>query len=461
MKDPCKGTFEYPSYECYQDIKYQFGEKLKSIKNIDQKILDFETKYDDVKLQKLNELSHIFPNFKKYLSNHHVFAYANYDGQGMCNYISYLLCDKLSNHFYDECDKEKFSIFKDFVDEYNKKNGSYMCSNKLKQLNVDEYKKMKDLYQLYDNYTPLTYSFVKWDDNDCNNILYLVYLYKEFINNYKSDISKFKTILKDFHGLMNNIVLKATTPCARKNLAIYNPDLFEEPKAIASPPPSEVESIPSQGDTLHNTGISEPSEVTSSSTNSEGEQDRAYPLNSQVSEVSDLTKLAANFVSPEPVERRQTHEGLEHLTQHESSRRQQSYVSRGSYVPESPYESRGYLKTNEIISPGEDYFVQTDQLGHGSEKENPGFMTNVQSAISGFMKDVDPVPVVGVSGGMGALFLLFRYTPVGTFFRGGRRINNRIPSRFSGQFLGGFPGYEDYDVGHIGYGPMNINPLAE
>ncbi|SCA59961.1 hypothetical protein PVT01_000056700 [Plasmodium vivax] len=88
-----------------------------------------------------------------------------------------------------------------------------------------------------------------------------------------------------------------------------------------------------------------------------------------------------------------------------------------------------------------------------------GLLDKVQDFFTGTLGQVDPVPVVGVSGGMGALFLLFRYTPVGAFFRGGRGRAHRIPRSFNGQFLGGFPGYEEYDVGHILYGPMN--PLAE
>ncbi|VVA00359.1 PIR protein, partial [Plasmodium vivax] len=89
-----------------------------------------------------------------------------------------------------------------------------------------------------------------------------------------------------------------------------------------------------------------------------------------------------------------------------------------------------------------------------------GVFDQMKNTISNVLGSVDPVPVVGVSGGMGALFLLFRYTPVGAFFRGGRGRAHRIPRSFNGQFPG-FPDYYDYDGGYIGYAPMNINPLAE
>ncbi|SCA83559.1 VIR protein [Plasmodium vivax] len=108
--------------------------------------------------------------------------------------------------------------------------------------------------------------------------------------------------------------------------------------------------------------------------------------------------------------------------------------------------------------------VYRAELGHPymkKEQSEGGFLNTVKDAFSTISENVDPVPVVGVSGGMGALFLLFRYTPVGTFFRGGRGRARRIPSGFSGPFPGEFPNFQDYEGGYIGYGPMNINPLAE
>ncbi|VVA00034.1 PIR protein [Plasmodium vivax] len=94
----------------------------------------------------------------------------------------------------------------------------------------------------------------------------------------------------------------------------------------------------------------------------------------------------------------------------------------------------------------------------GLEMEQ-GTMGKITGAITGVLREVEPGPILGVSGGMGALFLLFKYTPVGTFFRGGRVRSRRIPNGFSGPFLGEFPDIQDYYGGNIGYGQMN--PLAE
>ncbi|SCA60251.1 hypothetical protein PVT01_000080600 [Plasmodium vivax] len=100
---------------------------------------------------------------------------------------------------------------------------------------------------------------------------------------------------------------------------------------------------------------------------------------------------------------------------------------------------------SERSSSSEHYPYPTEPLlSNEVEVHTPSFMNTITSTL----KNVDPVPVVGVSGGMGALFLLFRYTPVGTFFRG-RGYRQRIPTRFDGVyqgFLPGFPSLEEEDT---------------
>ncbi|VVA00333.1 PIR protein, partial [Plasmodium vivax] len=96
---------------------------------------------------------------------------------------------------------------------------------------------------------------------------------------------------------------------------------------------------------------------------------------------------------------------------------------------------------------------------HVSQTDTPGVFGSLQNSISSFIREVEPAPVLGVSGGMGVLFLLFKYTPVGSFFGGRRGRFRQIPRSFNGPFPGDFANFQEYDGGFIGYGPMN--PLAE
>ncbi|KMZ95070.1 hypothetical protein PVMG_05597, partial [Plasmodium vivax Mauritania I] len=89
-------------------------------------------------------------------------------------------------------------------------------------------------------------------------------------------------------------------------------------------------------------------------------------------------------------------------------------------------------------------------------KEDPQFITSAQNTISGLINEVDSSTVLDASGGMGALFLLFKYTPVVSFFGERRGHGHRIPRSFNEQFTGGFPGYEEYYGGKFGHDPINI-----
>ncbi|CAI7719052.1 hypothetical protein, conserved [Plasmodium vivax] len=463
---PCSKHYKgYLSYKCYEDIKKQFGEKInKNNYSISENISKFAKNYEADIGTKLNGLSDVFTNLKKYLSNGHVFTSGKYNGLGTCNYISYLLCNQIRENIYGECDKDTFNLLKDFVDRYNKSPQSSMCKNMLKPLNNDDFKRVKDLYQLYDKFIDLSPYYEYVPEHYCQNMLDLFRLHNTFLHENKSSSLEFNNILTQFKVLIDPITKTGKKHCTNELYSIGTPHLYEphveeiQPTTITSLRP---ESKLSNGGKLYNEVRPKPPELISSSMTSVGEEQRIYTENSQRSEKSDPLEAAATSVPQKHVERGQSHEDPEHLEQHAYFGRQQSYVSPGTYGPGSNYEQVGHIETNEIFPPRGDSFVVTEPLVYGPGKENTGFMTNVQSAISGFMKDVDPVPVVGVSGGMGALFLLFRYTPVGAFFRGGRRMNNRIPSRFSGQILGGFPGYEEFYDGGFANGPINISYRPE
>ncbi|CAG9473025.1 unnamed protein product [Plasmodium vivax] len=463
---PCSKEFKgYHSYECYKKLKYQFVERIKeSPYTITDEVKKIEEVYPPKELENLKKLPNVFTNLKKYLSNSGVFASSNYNGDVTCNYINYLLYYGIRKDKHGDPDETTFNDFRDFVNKYNEKTKSTMCLHKIKRLNFDVFRKWEALYHLYDKYMELSSANPPYYYKYCDSMNNLVYIYNNFLKVYPSDSLEFNDVLTKFEQLMNTITQTGKIHCEGENYTINKPSLFKETVKETPQLPntlSRPESNPSQEGTLYSAVNSQYSEGTSLSTTSVGEQQRTYTENLQSSQVSDLSKVETNVVSQESVDRNQGHDNLKHSEQHESFGLQERYLSRRTYGPSGSYRPREYIETKETDPLGENSVVEKEQLGLRPEKENVGVMTNIQNALSGFMKDVDPVPVVGVSGGMGALFLLFRYTPVGAFFRGGRRINNRIPSRFSGQFLGGFPGYEEFYDGGFANGPINISYRPE
>ncbi|SCA60019.1 hypothetical protein PVT01_000063600 [Plasmodium vivax] len=82
--------------------------------------------------------------------------------------------------------------------------------------------------------------------------------------------------------------------------------------------------------------------------------------------------------------------------------------------------------------------------------------STVMGTITSALRDVEPGPVLVVSGGMGVLFLLFKYTPVGSFFGGRRGRFRQIPRTFGGFPPGDFGNFQEYGGGYVGYSQMDM-----
>ncbi|GAB69870.1 CYIR protein, partial [Plasmodium cynomolgi strain B] len=410
MSHPCNTSFKgYLNYECYKDLNYQFGDKLKDRGYMSSTFIsDIGKEYENGKLKIYNDLSEIFTKLKAYLSNDHVFGWGKYNDEGTCTYMSYLLCGQIRDKLYGTCDKGRFDILKEFVDKYNNSTSSYACRNYFKHLGDNEFRKMNALYDFYDKYIKLSAENLHGNTKYCSDMLNLVYLYNNSLfKQFLHDSSEFNDVLKHIYALMENITETGRICCTNEKFPIRNPGLFISSVVQEQPPThtsSERDREPSHEGILDDPRNPIHSEGTSALRMSLGEEIIADPVNSRVSEVSQSSVEAINFVSEEPFDRNQLPQNLEHLGKYESFG-QPPYVSRGSHGSESYYGKGGRVETKNRLSP-ENPRVVTKPLGTGIN--NSGFMTNVQNGISEFIKDVDPVPVMGVSGGMGALYLLLR-----------------------------------------------------
>ncbi|VVA00098.1 PIR protein [Plasmodium vivax] len=131
--------------------------------------------------------------------------------------------------------------------------------------------------------------------------------------------------------------------------------------------------------------------------------------------------------------------------------------------PEEPQERDAHY-----FSGDERYnFPEEDDPSAGSMQSTfntETIMGTIKDAVSNVLEAVEPIPVLGVSGGMGALYLLFKYTPIGSLFRRNRKNNLYIPNffdpRYGEQFSGYYPQY--YNEGFPNY-RMNIayHPSSE
>ncbi|CAI7719066.1 hypothetical protein PVPAM_060007300 [Plasmodium vivax] len=316
--------------------------------------------------------------------------------------------------------EDTYQIFKNFLDIHNLSlvSDSDRCKRELVKIEYDKYMEMKPLYEVYVTYTTLSQPYAHTKERYCSNMEYLVRLYNTFLNRYESGSLKFNKVLKYFQGLMDKIVLAATPHSSKSNFVVVNSDLFE--LEIIPPPPSERER----------------EEVEENSHNEEGSE-VSYPLTSTAT-------LDSNKVG-----------GIEHpYNTLEPSEQVNPFGKIGSYVSprshrpgrsygeETSYEPREYLDTNSTLSLGEKNFESTHLKESLLRNEDVRLLGKIKSTFSGIVSEVEPAPILGVFGGMGALFLLFKYSPVGIFFVGRKGRNHRILTGFPGAYTG-FPEYYD------------------
>ncbi|CAI7717820.1 VIR protein [Plasmodium vivax] len=436
MNKPCKEAFEFPSYECYNEIKYQYvGKRL----NISSRMKDFIQQHSHDIEQKFNGLSDLYNEFKKYLSNDHVFTSGEFNGQGTCKYISYLLCDQISKNQKGECDKGKFSIFNEFLEKYNKKTGSNICNGILKHLDQQEFLKVKGLFQLYELYDKLRLPNL-YVDNPCQIFGEILANYNNALKTYDNEEGNYYNLIKKLLDY-KDLTLKLTLP--PENECPYKKRLFEEPnKYLTRLRDIETKKREAEEELLRK---------------KQQEKQELERQKSQENEKHDTDESLRNGqdLSLEPLaQQNETEPSLGVVSLRGAEYIVEKPVSRPlSFIPER-------LRSQTELEQTEGRYPELKDKSMDTSTTS-GIKGSITDTISRFIKEVEPGPVLGVSGGMGALFLLFKYTPVGSSFGGRRRRIHQIPSSFRGFPPGVFPIFQENDVGYIGYGAMNTSPFAE
>ncbi|KMZ88830.1 hypothetical protein PVBG_05626 [Plasmodium vivax Brazil I] len=330
------------------------------------------------------------------------------------------------------------------------------------------YVQMNKLYVLYDYLKNIMSTYKLGDVGSCSAIRSFLYEYKGFINDYQPTNPTYKNILHNFENKIKyQVPLYNTNACPGQHFYIAEIKLKTVSENEKHKESVKAEQQPTNAENQVSQAIISPSTVEFPALHANFEASREK---FQTPRAKTRTSLAESEITHKhplsPQKKAQSFpETLAHYAQH--AEQQQEQQLRHAEIPKTEFQ----VDVSQVYPP-HDVSLESPRTPSYSEpyphlslatlsKEEGGASSSVMTTITRALKDVDPVPVVGVSGGMGALFLLFRYTPVGAFFRGGRGRAHRIPRSFNGQFLGGFPDIQYYDVGHIGYGPMNINPLAE
>ncbi|SCA60805.1 VIR protein [Plasmodium vivax] len=453
--------YNYVKHEYKRAIEYDYEEK--HLNNIMPKMRS--------QMRNVNENDAIIKNFYKALSNGNVL----YSGlnKNYCKYINFKLNEKYSNNNYQSKIPD-FKAFKKFVYELNHEkhgNQNNSCENYINYLDAKILNNITFLHRLYDAYNEIKSTPIAKPDETCEKIVALDRSYRDTIDDHYDNDKHLYEKLDTIKGLILGKIGNLKTDCVN-NIYFSPPRKVIELQAVQARKKAEEAEAKKAKEEEARQAMEEAAihakEKASKRLQEEQYREQQKLLHSKnlLSQSSDKVLQVMHHENGELLStgyRSGSQElGASTLQSHtqsfESSEMSESprglswkedYTQRGPI----PYTIEGTEYENEVIKEQGDKDTTKSGKFFGSSGI-PGYITEVFGSV-------DPVPVVGVSGGMGALFLLFRYTPLGTFFRGGRGRAHRIPRSFNGQFLGAFPDINEYDGRYIGYGPMNIPYGAE
>ncbi|KMZ82966.1 hypothetical protein PVIIG_05261 [Plasmodium vivax India VII] len=370
----------------------------------------------------INRNHKIFSEFTRFLTQNHNFYM--YGSTVSCTYINFWLNNQDKNVYSSEFES-KFNVFRNFATEFDTEinKQSYhksSCGNYIQKLVHEKYHKQQILYNLYDLYnehkTPTKHQTI----NQLCDIISLIVRESYNAKNYIEEDEKFSNILKEL-----KLLIQREKPYKEK-CNNYNALDFMLPYEISPP---KVEAKETERDGLitvesskkgQHTHLDQGTDVRDNDNKSillETDnppqevklQEEMSPLaTEETSEVTNEEQLEVLTPEKEKLEvlmpeKEQLHATLSHG--------EQAYTTRLSK------EQLNTLWEQGTTFPREES-VSLDQKVYPREDTNTirgntgGIFGTIGDSVINVLGEVDPVPVVGVSGGMGALFLLFRVSNI-------------------------------------------------
>ncbi|KMZ79554.1 hypothetical protein PVIIG_00828 [Plasmodium vivax India VII] len=400
-------TIHYIAYSYYNEVLKQY-EKYKKLEDSEKFPKIIENINDD--RNKLELPDNIFIKLHKLLRNGSVFY--GESTLSYCNYVNYRLNKKVRD-LYHRVNKSNFDIFHKFVVNFNKEEfgpEKNTCYGYIKYLNEDVYNRMRILIYLYDEYNKLKSFSGPKNYVFCDQFTFFGKNYKTAVDDHndgKDFLKKLKELKSSIEGnewasdencpAINYIKLPEPNPPK----PVEDSEESVQPKALSSDV-SSSQSLPNSHAELGLRGTP-------------GPQDLSEPQdNAHRDRISGSSFRAGARVSSDS--------GQEHISQYSSEKRGErglqinSVHSPSLKVPELTRQAQneetyiswgtGEFDRYKTMDTSEGSITVLDPKNHAIPQE--GLMGKIQGAFSSIAEHVEPAPILGVSGGMGVLFLLFK-----------------------------------------------------
>ncbi|SCA82010.1 VIR protein [Plasmodium vivax] len=413
MAECQSGSAEYLNHACYTYLNDKFknttiGESSKEY---------FDKVYDIFKGKDSRHFLYhpLLLELITYTSDDGVFILA--DKSIACNFLNYLLNDKLRNTGYQYNNISHYDIYKKFVkDFYIERHGKLhqdkSCSVYIKDIEDAIFKRMATLYQLYDDYNDLKKNNKKFESKECDKLGKFASFFNEIARTHGKNDDELLKKLKDLKNLIEGKISSFYDTCNTKISFFHLPEPSSQDQKITAPALSQANVHPDPALTSHGAqqNLQETSILRENSPEKREKEVREDLYTSSSSDHSEeLTSINASHHSPGSVslstwESEDSPRIPESDTRHVSG----SFHRLGRSHAQIPEEPDLLMKEGRGNIEGETYQPDYRPSNLGAKE---GGVSGILSSIGGVLGEVDPAPVLGVSGGMGVLFILFKLDP--------------------------------------------------
>ncbi|KNA02149.1 hypothetical protein PVNG_05914 [Plasmodium vivax North Korean] len=384
----------YLSYGCYSKLKSYF--KRVNLYDESKRMVQLIVEQLKDKPQNLNVNDNIFIELARLLRGDH--AFSEYTYHVTCMYINFWLNDEVKNKYSYVYDS-KFHLFDDVATKFGTamKNASYSgnsCKTYIKKLDDKEYRIKQILYNLYDLYTQhktLLHKITR--EPLCDNINIIVKGSHDAKDHIKEDedfakrLKELKDLIKreehhknkcDYSPLINMLPKDDPIPKVETSiLPVHKPTVTDQ---LPIPQHENLEHV--EGDISGKAQAVLPGTI-------------ELPKETKLQEEESLTAMTPSQTLEEQLSFRVSQEGGP-LDKRMS---QENPLFRTWHQEARP------LKLERELTQTDDHLYGDTQHAKSDER---GVLGSIQHTITDVLGSVEPAPILGVSGGMGALFLLFK-----------------------------------------------------
>ncbi|KMZ82920.1 hypothetical protein PVIIG_05666 [Plasmodium vivax India VII] len=401
MEECLNHAGDYLTHECHKKLKYYFHKKIIIYDDTEKEIKEAIS----TMTYKPHDTTSIYPILKQigiFFTGDNAFVFSG--RKPSCIYVNYWLNNELRNlHYYE--DKYEFKIFKEFADKFTVVRGRNVdnsCSSYMKYYNEDKWKRIKILYVLYDEFEKFISPKINNKSLKCYEIIFLREIFNDFINKNDGEDDELMDKLIKFKEMLRTKVLHINGNCLADIGYFKSPTIYLDNKqklGLAAQQKREAEAQRER-------------EAEAQKERVRAEQERA-----RTEQESARIKQEPARIKQEPASTEQEPEGAE----------QAAKEAQLIQVPQTPKQTQDELQVDLLIPPyypetklSEDLRLERTQANridlHLHESEDTrstfpsgeGIIDSIKGTFNSIVENVEPAPVLGVSGGMGVLFLLFK-----------------------------------------------------